>query len=124
MADKKISELTALTGALNTADAIPISDDSASQTKKINPKVLLEQAFQLADDNSLPASKLSGTALPDGSVTTDKLGFDAVTGAKFADNSSLIVSASQPTAQFVGQGWLNSTNNKSYFWNNNKSTVR
>ena len=117
MADKKISELTALTGALNTADAIPISDDSASQTKKINPKVLLEQAFQLADDNSLPASKLSGTALPDGSVTTDKLANDAVTGLKLADNSSLIVSASQPTADFVGQGWLNSTNNKSYFWN-------
>ena len=117
MADKKISELTALTGALNTADALAIADDSASQTKKINPKVLLEQAFQLADDDSLPASKLSGIGIPDGSVTTTKLADDAVTGAKLADNSSLIVAASQPTAQFVGQGWLNTSDNKTYFWN-------
>ena len=117
MADKKISELTALTGALNTADALPIADDSASQTKKISPKALLEQSFQLADDGSLPASKLSGTALPDGSVTTAKLADDSVTGAKLANSSSVVVSATQPTADFVGQGWLNTTDNKTYFWN-------
>ena len=45
VADKKDLRVDPLTGALNVADALPIADDSASQTKKISPKVLIEQAF-------------------------------------------------------------------------------
>ena len=117
MADKKISELTALTGALNDADALPIADDSASQTKKISPKVLLEQAFQLVPDGSLPGSKLSGLSPGAGSIDTAQLVNQSVTGAKLSNNSSLIVSSTQPIAQFVGQGWLSSTDSKTYVWN-------
>ena len=57
MADKKISELTALTGALNNADALAIADDSASQTKKISPKDLIEQGVLLIADGSIPIRK-------------------------------------------------------------------
>ena len=119
MADQRISQLTPLTGALNVADALPISDDSASLTKKISPKVLLEQAFQLADDNSLPASKISGAAVPAGSIGTSELADAAVTAIKLADGSSVIVSGTQPSASFVGQGWLDTSSNKTYFWNGN-----
>ena len=119
MADQRISQLTPLTGALNVADALPISDDSASLTKKISPKVLLEQAFQLADDNSLPASKISGAAVPAGSIGTNELADASVTAIKLADGSSVIVSGAQPSASFVGQGWLDTSSNKIYFWNGN-----
>ena len=118
MADKKISELTALTGALNAADAIPISDDSASQTKKISPKELIEQGVLIIADGTIPAGKIDSSAgIPDGSINTAKLADNSVTAEKLADNSSVVVSASQPTADFVGQGWLNSTNNKTTYWN-------
>ena len=69
MADKKISELTALTGALNPADALAIADDSASQTKKISPKDLIEQGVLLIADGSIPIDKIDGS----GGVHPDRL---------------------------------------------------
>ena len=118
MADKKISELTALVGALNVADALPIADDSSSQTKKINPKNLLEQGFLLIDDGSIPSSKLAGTSdIPGGSIGTDQLAGDSVTDEKLADQSTFILSDIEPTAEYVGQGWVNTTNDKTYIWN-------
>ena len=118
MADRKISELTALVGALNVADALPIADDSASQTKKINPKDLLEQGFLLIDDGSIPQSKLDAAInLPPGSIDTDELATDSVTDEKLADESTFILSDTEPTAEYVGQGWLDTTNNKTYIWN-------
>ena len=57
MADKKISELTALTGALNTADALAIADDSASQTKKIKAhKIKKSATYLIANDVAVSQS--------------------------------------------------------------------
>ena len=111
MADKKISELTALTGALNPADALAIADDSASQTKKISPKTLIEEGVKIIADGSIPVEKI------DTSLIDVEIPDNSITGAKLADNSSFIVSPDEPTAEFVGQGWLNSNTGKTYIWN-------
>ena len=117
MADKKISELTALTGGLNVADALPIADDSASQTKKISPKALLEQAFLLVDDDSIPASKVDGNNdLPDGSVDTAALADGAVTAIKLADNSSGVVAAGLSDGVRIGQVGVDTSTNKLSVW--------
>jgi len=117
VADKKISELTALTGALNTADALAIVDDSASQTKKISPKELLERSFILIDDDSIPAAKVDGLAIADGSVTTAKLADSSVTAAKLANNSSGVVGSTLPGSGVrVGQVALETTGGKFYCW--------
>ena len=118
MADKRISELSALTGALNVADALPISDDSASQTKKISPKALLERAFVLIDDNSIPASKLDSTgSVPPGGIGTTELADGSVTATKLADNSSGIVVDTLPDEGVrVGQVALDTSNNHFYVW--------
>ena len=117
MADKKISELTPLTGALNVADSLPISDDSASQTKKISPKALLEQAFLLVDDDSIPASKVDGNSdLPDGSVDTAALADASVTAQKLADNSSGVVASGLPGGVRIGQVGVDTSTNKLSVW--------
>ena len=117
MADKKISELSPLTGALNVADALPIADDSASQTKRISPKDLIQAGITLIDAGSIPADKVTGLALPDGSVTEAKIADGAVTAIKLADNSSGVVTAGVLAAGVrIGQVGLSTTNNKLYVW--------
>ena len=118
MADKKISELTALSGALNVADALPISDDSASQTKKISPKSLIEQGILLIADASIPAVKVAGSSsVPANSVGTAELSDGSVTADKLADNSSGVVGAALPASGVrIGQVALETTTNKFYCW--------
>lgn len=119
MADKKISELTPLTTALSTADALPIADDSASQTKKISPKALLEQAFLLVDNGSIPASKIDSTGgVPAGSIGTTELADASVTAQKLADNSSGVVASdvSNFPGIRIGQVGLDSSTGKFYCW--------
>ena len=117
MADRKISELVALTSAVSSNDAIAIVDNSAAQTKKIDPKTLLEEAVKIIDAGSIPADKISGAAIPDGVVTTAKLADRAVTAAKLDDNSSGIVSAGAPAAGIrIGQVAVDTTTNKFYVW--------
>ena len=119
MADKKISELTALTGALNNADALAIADDSASQTKKISPKDLIEQGVLLIADGSIPIDKIDGSGgIPPGSIGTAELADGSVTAIKLADNSSGIVDVALPAAGVrVGQVALETTTDKFYVWN-------
>ena len=119
MADKKISDLSPLVGPLNNADALPIADNSASQTKKISPKTLLEQAFLLVDNGSIPASKVDSTGgLPAGSVGTTELADASVTAQKLADNSSGVVASdvSNFPGIRIGQVGLDSTTGKFYCW--------
>ena len=117
MADRKISELVALTSAVSASDAIAIVDNSAAQTKKIDPKTLLEQAVQIIDAGSIPAEKIGGVTVPDGAITTAKLADRAVTAAKLDDNSSGVVSAGTPAAGIrIGQVAVDTTNNKFYVW--------
>ena len=116
MADKKISELVELTSSVSVTDALAIADASASQTKKINPKTLLEQAFKIIDDGSIPGNKVDSGELPAGSVDTVEIADRAVTADKLDDNSSGLVSAVLPAGTRIGQVGIDSTNNKFYVW--------
>jgi len=53
------------------------------------------------------------------SVTTAKINDDAVTGAKLDDQSTSVVASAAPsgTGAFIGQGWFNTSDAKSYCWN-------
>jgi len=93
VADLKISELDALAGSdLQAADDLAIVDYSASETKRLTAKDLVQSGVGLVDDGTIVGSKLQDgavgtTQLADGSVTTAKLADDAVTAAKLADNA-------------------------------------
>lgn len=53
------------------------------------------------------------------SVTTAKINDDAVTEAKLNDQSTSVVASAAPsgTGAFIGQGWFNTSDAKSYCWN-------
>jgi len=91
--DLEISNLPALTAAsLQGTDPVAVADLSAAETKKITVKALLEGGFDLVDDATIPAAKISGlpvgageigtTELADLGVTTAKIAADAVSFAK------------------------------------------
>ena len=83
MADLKITELPELQEAdLNAVDELAIADRSASETRRINSKSLLEGAFQFVDDGSLPGGKIE----PD-SITNIEIAPDAITDSELADGS-------------------------------------
>ena len=74
MADQKITALTELAEAdVASTDVLPIADVSASETKKVTVKSLVEQGVDLIDDASIPAAKLA-------SISPSSLG--SSTGAK------------------------------------------
>jgi hypothetical protein len=117
VADRKISELVALTSAVSANDALAIVDNSAAETKKIDPKTLLEESVKIIGAGTIPADKISGTTVPDGSVTTAKLADRAVTAEKLDDNSSGVVSAGAPAPGIrIGQVAVDTTDNKFYVW--------
>lgn len=109
MADQRITQLTALPKASVAAtDVLPIADISASETKKVTAKDLVDAGLDLVDASSIDlgkldqasATKLGATALAD----------DAITAAKLADSSSVAISASAPTTDnFEGRGWVNTS---------------
>lgn len=110
MADEKISELPALTGAIADLDVLPVVDASASETKKISAKHLIQSAFAIVDDDSIPLVKVDTSGLtveiPDG----------AVTAAKLADNSSGIYDNLPATGVFQGQVAVDAATKISYMW--------
>jgi hypothetical protein len=118
VADLKISELPALAGTLLEAtDPLALADLSASETKKITAKDLIQSGVQLIDAGSIPSDKVSLTLLP-GSVGTTELANGAVTATKLADQSSAVVQAGLPAnGAYIGQLAVNSTDNKAYIWN-------
>lgn len=103
MPDLEISNLPAMTGAgLAAADPLAIADISASETKKVTAKDLVQASMQLIDDDSIPGGKIAPDSitadeiadnaigsgeLADGAVDTAALQDDAVTQAKMADAS-------------------------------------
>ena len=117
MADLKISELTLLAGSgLAADDELAIVDTSASETKKIVSKDLIQAGVQLIDDATIPNTKIAGGA-PPGSIDTAALADAAVTAAKLADQSSGIYNTGLPaTGAFVGQLAVDATDHKSYIW--------
>lgn len=94
MADVRIADLPVLLQAdLDAADELPIEDTSASETKKITSKALVQAGvITIIDDGIIPGAKLVdgdvGTLqLADDAVTEIKIIDGAVTTAKIADSS-------------------------------------
>lgn len=109
MADQRITQLTALPKASVAAtDVLPIADVSASQTKKVTAKDLVDAGLDLVDAASIDLDKLDQASTT--KLGTTALANDAVTAAKLADSSSVAISASAPVADnFDGRGWVNTS---------------
>ena len=82
MADQRITQLTALPKAgVAATDVLPIADVSASETKKVTAKDLVDAGLDLVDASSIDldkldqssTTKLGTTALADESVTYAKI---------------------------------------------------
>ena len=85
MPDLEISNLPALAGtSLQGTDPVAIADLSAAETKKITVKDFLEGGFDLVDDATIPAAKISGSTIGAGSVGTTELADLSVTTIKVA----------------------------------------
>jgi hypothetical protein len=104
MPDLEISNLPALAGTgLDGNDPLAVVDLSASETKKVTAKDLVQAGVALVDDASIPGAKLAADSiganqlaansvgsseLADGSVDTAALQTSAVTDAKIASGIS------------------------------------
>ena len=117
MADLKISELPALSGAgLAGADVLPLTDTSASTSKKITAKDLVQYGAQ-PDRSKLDPMTNSRSFKADGSVEELKLADNSVTALKLADNSSGVVGAGLPADDVLGLVRSQDTDvNKLYVW--------
>lgn len=82
MADQRITELVELPqGGVASNDVLPISDVSASQTKKVQVKSLIQAGFNIADASTLDISKinqasvakLTGASIAANTLTYDKI---------------------------------------------------
>ena len=125
MADRKISELNALTGsALATGDLVAVVDTSASETKKLTVGDLIENGVDLIADDSIPGAKIlfgtgevAGTALVDAGVATAKIADDAITAAKIANEATCdLVTTLPASGGYTGQLALDTDDNKIYIW--------
>lgn len=112
MSDQRITQLPALPAASTAAtDVLPIADVSASQTKKITVKDLVDAGLDLVDANSVDLSKLDQASVT--KLGAAALASGSVTAAKLAADSSIAVDSTAPTTDnFEGRGYLNSTTNK------------
>ena len=85
MADLQITQLPELGSAqLQATDPIAVADVSATETKKITAKNLVQGAFGLIDNASIPATKLT-YPLTAGQIVTATLADNAVTNVKITD---------------------------------------
>ena len=109
MADQRITQLTALPKAgVAATDVLPIADISASQTKKVTAKDLVDAGLDLIDVSSIDIDKLDQASTT--KLGTTALADDAVTAAKLANDSSVAVQTTAPsTDNFEGRGYYNST---------------
>ena len=93
MADLKISELDALGGAdLEANDDLAIVDYSASETKRLTAKNLVQSGLGLVDDATIIGSKLQDeavgtTQIRDGACTEPKLANDSVSTRTIIDSA-------------------------------------
>ena len=112
MSDQRITQLTALPKASVAAtDVLPIADLSASQTKKVTAKDLVDAGLDLVDASSIDLDKLDQSSTT--KLGTTALADDAITAAKLADDSSIAVDSTAPsTNNFDGRGYLNTTTNR------------
>ena len=88
-------------------DVLPIADISASQTKKVTAKDLVDAGLDLIDVSSIDIDKLDQASTT--KIGTTALANDAVTAAKLADDSSIAVQTTAPASDnFEGRGFFNS----------------
>ena len=79
MADLRITDLPVLPEAdVAATDVIPVADVSASETKKVTTKDLIEAGVALIDNGSIPAAKLS--AISPASLGTSTLAAQFIAG--------------------------------------------
>ena len=117
MPDLKISELPPLAGnLLQETDPVAVADLSASETKSLTALQLATGIAPMFPASSIPSTAVAVT-IPPGSIDTDELADDCVTGAKLADSSSAVVGPTVPSADFVGQLHIDTTTNYGYYWN-------
>jgi hypothetical protein len=109
LADQRITQLTSLPKAgVAATDVLPIADISASQTKKVTAKDLVDAGLDLIDVSSIDLDKLDQASTT--KLGTTALADDAVTAAKLAHDSSIAVQTTAPsTDNFEGRGYFNST---------------
>jgi hypothetical protein len=126
MADLRISELAALSGAnLAANDLLAVVDSSASETKKITVSDLIGNGATLIADATIPGAKIlfgaaqiPGAALVNGAVGADQIASGAVHSSKLAANSTAQIVTSLPaTGGYVGQLAVETSTNKAYVWN-------
>jgi len=122
MPDLEISNLTVLPeGSVAATDPLPIVDVSASETKKVTVKALIEAGAALIDDASIPGAKVGtlGTnqvataaiqnlaittaKIADGAVTAVKITDATITGAKLVNNT---ITSTQIAANAIGASEL------------------
>jgi hypothetical protein len=109
LADQRITQLPSLPKAgVAATDVLPIADISASQTKKVTAKDLVDAGLDLIDVSSIDLDKLDQASVT--KLGTTALADDAVTAAKLAHDSSIAVQTTAPsTDNFEGRGYFNST---------------
>jgi hypothetical protein len=109
LADQRITQLTSLPKAgVAATDVLPIADISASQTKKVTAKDLVDAGLDLIDVSSIDLDKLDQASVT--KLGTTALADDAVTAAKLASNSAIAYDSVAPTIDnFDGRGYVNST---------------
>lgn len=117
MADQRITQLVELSQvAVSQNDVLPISDISASETKKITVKNLVAAGIDLVNDGEIDISKLDQNSTV--KIDTVAIADNAITAAKLADNSSLVSSSIQPSSDnFIGRGFFNSSTGNLAFFN-------
>ena len=108
-ADQRITDLTALPkAAVEGTDVLPIADISASETKKVTAKDLVDAGLDLIDVASIDIDKLDQASVT--KLGTGALADDAITAAKLADSSSVAVASTAPiTDNFEGRGWVSTS---------------
>jgi hypothetical protein len=116
LADQRITQLTALPAASVAAnDVLPISDISASETKKVTVQDLADASVDLLSASSIDISKIDQASAT--KLDAVALADAAVTAAKLAPDSSIAVQSTSPsTSNFEGRGYFNdSTGNLQVF---------
>ncbi len=109
MSDQRITQLTPLPKAgISATDVLPIADVSASQTKKVTAKDLVDAGLDLISVSSIDIDKINQASAT--KLDTAALANDAVTAAKLANDSSIAVQTTTPVDDnFEGRGYFNST---------------
>ena len=109
MADQRITQLTALAKeAVAANDVLPVADVSASETKKVTVKDLIDAGLGLVDPGKIDLDKLDQTSVT--KLGAAALADAAITAAKLAADSSVAVQTTAPSADnFEGRGYFNSS---------------